>query len=194
MMLNDWMILNVDIQGLRKELIKVYLKVPSLHWHLDQVRLNGTPRRYMSDVWGMNHLNWWLQQNNCVTVIKQVKNSFGFHDTENVYSAGASNLDHLCIYCLVIQTHGEDCLSVLVLYLLELMTFWERFVYVVPLFFFIADASHKIGFDIKLALVCSEPWVECPAHLNLMNITRIFTVRIDPTGLPTGVHASRYCL
>jgi len=52
------------------------------------------------------------------------------------------------------------------------------------------DASHKIGFGIKLALVCSEPWVECPSHLNLMNIARLFTVRIDPTGLPTGVYAS----
>jgi len=148
----------------------------------------------MSEVWDVNHLNWWLQQNNCMTIIKQVKNSFRFHDTENVYSTGASNLVHLCNYCLVIQIHVEDCMSVLVLYLLELMTFWEWFVYVFPFFFSTADASHKIGFGIKLALVCSEPWVECPSHLNLMNIARIFTVRIDPTGLPTGVHASRYCL
>jgi len=141
----------------------------------------------------MNHLIWWLQQN-CLTIIKQIKNSFRFHDTENVYSTGTSNLAHLCVYSLVIQAHGENCMSVLVLYLLELMSFSERFLYVFPLFFFIADASHKIGFGIKLALVCSEPWVECPSHLNLMNITRIFTVRIDPTGLPPGVHASRYCL
>jgi len=71
----------------------------------------------------VNHRNWWLQQNNCVTIIKQVKDSFRFHDTENVYSTGASNLIHLCIYCLVIQIDGEDCINVLVLYLLELMTF-----------------------------------------------------------------------
>jgi tripeptidyl-peptidase-2 len=55
----------------------------------------------------------------------------------------------------------------------------------------ITDASHKIGFGIKLALVCSEAWVECPSHLDLMNIARMFTVRIDPTGLPTGVHTSK---
>jgi hypothetical protein len=55
-----------------------------------------------------------------------------------------------------------------------------------------ADPSHKIGFGIKLALVCSEPWVECPSHLDLMNIARTFTVQIDPTGLPAGVHTSRY--
>jgi tripeptidyl-peptidase-2 len=54
-----------------------------------------------------------------------------------------------------------------------------------------ADPSHKIGFGIKLALVCSEPWVECPSHLDLMNIVRMFTVQIDPTGLPDGVHTSR---
>jgi tripeptidyl-peptidase-2 len=55
----------------------------------------------------------------------------------------------------------------------------------------LADASQKIGFGVKLALVCSEPWVECPSYLDLMNIVRMFTVRIDPTGLPTGVHTSR---
>lgn len=54
-----------------------------------------------------------------------------------------------------------------------------------------ADPSKKIGFGVKLALVCSEPWVDCPSHLDLMNIARIFTVQIDPTGLPAGVHASR---
>jgi len=41
-MLNDWMVLNIDIEGLRKKLIKVYLKVPPLHWHLDQVRETKT--------------------------------------------------------------------------------------------------------------------------------------------------------
>jgi hypothetical protein len=148
----------------------------------------------MSEVWDVNHLSWWLQQNNRTTFIKQLKNSFRFTDTENVYNTGARNLIHFCIYCLEIQIPGEDCMIVLVLYLLELMTFWEQFVYVFPLYFFTADASHKIGFGIKLALVCSEPWVECPSHLNLMNIARLFAVRIDPTGLPTGVHASRYCL
>jgi len=40
--LNDWMILNIDIQGLRKELIMAYLKVLSLHSHLDQVRETKT--------------------------------------------------------------------------------------------------------------------------------------------------------
>ncbi|PNF43825.1 Tripeptidyl-peptidase 2 [Cryptotermes secundus] len=52
------------------------------------------------------------------------------------------------------------------------------------------DPSKKIGFGIKLTLVCSEPWVECPSHLDLMNIARMFTVQIDPTGLPPGVHTS----
>lgn len=130
----------------------------------------------------------------CDLIIKSVKNSIRFHDTENVYSTGACNLVHLYIYCHVVQIRGEDCVSMLVLYILELMTSSEQLVYVFPLFFLTADASHKIGFGIKLALVCSEPWVECPSHLDLMNITRLFTVRIDPTGLPTGVHGSRYCL
>ncbi|GLH08749.1 Tripeptidyl-peptidase 2 [Gryllus bimaculatus] len=50
------------------------------------------------------------------------------------------------------------------------------------------DASKKIDFGMKLVLSCNESWVQYPSHLDLMNMARIFTVRVDPTGLPHGVH------
>ena len=42
MVLNDWMILTIEFQGVRKELIMAYLKVLSLHLYLDHVRKTKT--------------------------------------------------------------------------------------------------------------------------------------------------------
>lgn len=49
------------------------------------------------------------------------------------------------------------------------------------------EHNDKIDFRIKFALTCNEPWVQFPAHLDLMYMARSFSVKIDPTGLPDGV-------
>jgi len=46
----------------------------------------------------------------------------------------------------------------------------------------------KIAFSCRMALTCSAAWVDCPAYLELMNMQRQFTVKVNPTGLGTGVH------
>ena len=46
----------------------------------------------------------------------------------------------------------------------------------------------KIAFNCRMALTCSAAWVDCPAYLELMNMQRQFTVKVNPTGLCTGVH------
>ena len=46
----------------------------------------------------------------------------------------------------------------------------------------------KIAFSCRLALTCGAAWLECPTYLELMNMQRQFTVKLNPTGLPTGVH------
>lgn len=55
-----------------------------------------------------------------------------------------------------------------------------------------SEPEEKVKFNIKLALLCSEPWVQTPSHLDLVNSPRTITVRIDPTSLPEGVHSTRY--
>lgn len=46
----------------------------------------------------------------------------------------------------------------------------------------------KIDFQMSIALVCNQPWISCPSHLEMMNIERLFSVRVDPSGLSEGVH------
>ncbi|XP_067010836.2 tripeptidyl-peptidase 2 [Anabrus simplex] len=52
------------------------------------------------------------------------------------------------------------------------------------------DAARKIAFGMKLALTCRDAWVQYPVHIDMAYMSRIFTVRIDPTSLPVGVHST----
>uniref|UniRef100_T1IXT2 Tripeptidyl-peptidase 2 n=1 Tax=Strigamia maritima TaxID=126957 RepID=T1IXT2_STRMM len=47
---------------------------------------------------------------------------------------------------------------------------------------------NKIAFNVNLCLICEAAWVSCPDHLNLMYTSRVFVVKVDPRGLPEGVH------
>lgn len=53
-----------------------------------------------------------------------------------------------------------------------------------------ADASKKIDFQLSLCLVCDALWVSVPKYLELMYMARTFSVKIDPSGLNTGVHTA----
>lgn len=50
------------------------------------------------------------------------------------------------------------------------------------------DAESKIKFNLELALACNASWVNIPKHFDLMYMARGFSVKVDPTGLATGVH------
>lgn len=50
----------------------------------------------------------------------------------------------------------------------------------------------KIAFNIRATMVSSEPWVQVGSFLDLSYTSRSFSVKVDPTGLPPGVHTARY--
>lgn len=50
--------------------------------------------------------------------------------------------------------------------------------------------TDKIDFEVNLALVCDASWVQIPSHLNLCYSARAFGVRIDPTGLESGLSST----
>lgn len=49
----------------------------------------------------------------------------------------------------------------------------------------------KIDFNLRLTLLSSAPWVQCGSFLDLCYSARSFVVKIDPTGLPPGVHTAQ---
>lgn len=52
----------------------------------------------------------------------------------------------------------------------------------------ISDPARKIDFNLKLSLKSEAHWVHGPSHMDLMHMPRSFSVRIDVTSLPEGVH------
>ncbi|KAL5005334.1 hypothetical protein ScPMuIL_018790 [Solemya velum] len=53
--------------------------------------------------------------------------------------------------------------------------------------------EEKISFDMYFCLVCDEPWVKAPSHLQVMNTSRTFNVNVDPRGLSEGAHYTEIC-
>lgn len=54
-----------------------------------------------------------------------------------------------------------------------------------------ATLNSKLGFNIRLTLVSTEPWVQCGNFLDLCYMSRAINVRVDPTALQPGVHSAR---
>lgn len=53
---------------------------------------------------------------------------------------------------------------------------------------FFSDPKQKINFNLRLTMVSTTPWVQVPTFLDLSYSPRSFSVKIDPTALPIGVH------
>lgn len=53
-----------------------------------------------------------------------------------------------------------------------------------------ASTNCKIAFKMRLTLICNAAYVSCPSHLDMSNMARSFFIRIDSSGLTTGVHSA----
>ncbi|XP_039250617.2 tripeptidyl-peptidase 2-like [Styela clava] len=51
-----------------------------------------------------------------------------------------------------------------------------------------ADTDEKINYSCHMAVCSTMSWVSAPSHFECMNMARSFTVKVDPRGLPPGVH------
>ncbi|KAG7205321.1 hypothetical protein KM043_007323 [Ampulex compressa] len=52
------------------------------------------------------------------------------------------------------------------------------------------DPCRKIDFNLKLTLACDASWVQYPMHLDLMHMPRMFSIRVEGSNLPEGVHVT----
>ncbi|XP_022341956.2 tripeptidyl-peptidase 2-like [Crassostrea virginica] len=50
------------------------------------------------------------------------------------------------------------------------------------------EQEEKIKFCMQFTLTCDAPWVQHPAHLELMNVERLISVQVDHGGLSEGVY------
>lgn len=54
-----------------------------------------------------------------------------------------------------------------------------------------ASPKSKLDFNIHCTLVSTATWVQCGTFLDLCYTARSLSIRVDPTGLPSGVHTAR---
>ncbi|KRT78345.1 Peptidase, partial [Oryctes borbonicus] len=70
----------------------------------------------------------------------------------------------------------------------------EASINVEPFFKHVKDVANstnsKIIFNMRLTFICNATYVSYPTHLDLANIVRSFFIKIDTTGLSTGVHST----
>ncbi|KAK2181249.1 hypothetical protein NP493_405g05002 [Ridgeia piscesae] len=69
----------------------------------------------------------------------------------------------------------------------------EFTVTVEPQFTHTAEQRVKIDFEMRFALSCDTAWVSCPRHLDLMNMSRTFQIKVNPQGLTPGAHFTEIC-
>lgn len=55
-----------------------------------------------------------------------------------------------------------------------------------------ADPKDKFNFNVRLNLIPSQPFVQCGSFLDLCYGTRSMAVKVNPVGLPAGVHTAVY--
>ncbi|XP_059224472.1 tripeptidyl-peptidase 2 [Stomoxys calcitrans] len=67
---------------------------------------------------------------------------------------------------------------------------YEFNVNIEPVFFNDTEAApkDKFNFNVRLNLISSQPFVQCGQFLDLCYSTRSLAVKVDPSGLPAGVH------
>ena len=55
------------------------------------------------------------------------------------------------------------------------------------------EQTEKISFNMRFCMTCDADWVTHPQHLELMNVSRSFSVKVDTSGLSEGVHYTEVC-
>jgi len=50
------------------------------------------------------------------------------------------------------------------------------------------ENDDKISFCMQLSFTCDASYVQHPTYLELMNTARAVSIKVDPKGLPEGVH------
>lgn len=61
---------------------------------------------------------------------------------------------------------------------------------VTPTFRDKVSAEDKIEYELHLDLESTQSWVQCPASMLLVRSEKVFTITVDPSQLPSGVHVA----
>lgn len=58
-------------------------------------------------------------------------------------------------------------------------------------FVYLLAPSDKVNFNVRLSLVSTHSFVKCGSFMDLTYLERSLSIKVDPTGLPTGIHTAQ---
>lgn len=90
---------------------------------------------------------------------------------------------------LMVSDH-ISCYVIIMFYLFSSFFCHYLSLYALFLFRLFAAPKDKFNFNVRLNLISSQPFVQCGQFLDLCYSTRSLAVKVDPTGLPPGVHTA----
>uniref|UniRef100_A0A336M1F3 Tripeptidyl-peptidase 2 n=1 Tax=Culicoides sonorensis TaxID=179676 RepID=A0A336M1F3_CULSO len=151
---------------------------------LKQKRINYTPYSIKQALWNtatkIDYIDQFAQGNGLLNVEKAFENLCEYKDQQEnnarfSISVGTSCAKGIHMRNGVLTKPEEFTVTI------EPVMFNEKF----------SDPKSKLAFNIRCTLVSTVPWVHCGSFLDLCYTARSLAVKVDPTGLPAGVHTAR---
>lgn len=151
---------------------------------LKQKRIKYTPYSIKQALWNtatkIDYVDTFAQGNGLLNVEKAFENLCEYkgrqeNDVRFSIGVGTSGAKGIHIRNGVLSKPEEFAVTI------EPVMFNEKF----------ASPKSKLDFNIHCTLVPTASWLQCGTFLDLCYTARSLTVRVDPTGLPIGVHTAR---
>lgn len=140
----------------------------------------------INSAWNLTSISncWCILDETCAIALDcnpMQSNRMEWYNWLSVVGASSTSTDGIGSHFMLCHHH-----------VLSFLFFFCHYLSLCALFLFrlFAAPKDKFNFNVRLNLISSQPFVQCGQFLDLCYSTRSLAVKVDPTGLPPGVHTA----